>query len=102
MTAPGRLTHKEHTEYVPSNLKMPSVSNHSAKAIRASAPGADHAGGKNWSLQDVTLRPIKEDEILVQMIATGICHTDLLVTSVPKEHGASRGITYPMVAGHEG
>jgi D-arabinose 1-dehydrogenase-like Zn-dependent alcohol dehydrogenase len=72
------------------------------RAIVASVPGADHHGGKNWALQDVTVRPLKDDEVLVQIIATGICHTDLLMTSIPAEYGARVGITYPMVAGHEG
>ena len=77
----------------------------SARAIVASAPGAaaDHHGGKNWKLvQDLTVRPLKDDEVLVRMAATGICHTDFVVTSIPAEYGAGIGITYPMVVGHEG
>jgi Zn-dependent alcohol dehydrogenase len=69
-----------------------------ARAIVASAPGADHTPGKNWALQDLILRPIKEDEVLVQIIATGICHTDLLISSMPAEYG----VVYPKVLGHEG
>ena len=69
-----------------------------ARAIVASAPGADHIPGKNWALQDLTLRPIKDDEVLVQIIATGICHSDLLVSSFPEEYG----MVYPKVLGHEG
>jgi D-arabinose 1-dehydrogenase-like Zn-dependent alcohol dehydrogenase len=53
-------------------------------------------------LQDLTLRPLKDDEVLVQIIATGICHTDLFVTSIPVERGAMTGVTYPKVVGHEG
>jgi hypothetical protein len=72
------------------------------RAIVASAPGANHEGGHNWGLQDLTLRPLKDDEVLVQIIATGICHTDLFVTSIPVERGAMTGVTYPKVVGHEG
>jgi D-arabinose 1-dehydrogenase-like Zn-dependent alcohol dehydrogenase len=53
-------------------------------------------------LQDLTLRPLKDDEVLVQIIATGICHTDLFFTSIPAERGAMTGVTYPKVVGHEG
>jgi D-arabinose 1-dehydrogenase-like Zn-dependent alcohol dehydrogenase len=74
----------------------------STRAIVASAPGANHEGGQNWGLQDLTLRPLKDDEVLVQIIATGICHTDLVVTSFPAEYSAMTGVTYPRVAGHEG
>jgi D-arabinose 1-dehydrogenase-like Zn-dependent alcohol dehydrogenase len=72
------------------------------RAIVASPPGADHSGGKNWAVQDLTLRALKDDEVLVQIIATGICHTDLLMTSIPAEYSAASGVTYPKVAGHEG
>ena len=74
----------------------------SVRAIVASVPGSDHGGGKNWNLQDLTLRQLKDDEVLVQIVATGICHTDIVVTSIPKERSAMAGIKYPMVAGHEG
>ena len=53
----------------------------------------------NWSLEDVDVHPPGDDEILVEMRASGICHTDIVLTSVP--NGAI-GITYPKVAGHEG
>jgi Zn-dependent alcohol dehydrogenase len=72
------------------------------RAIVASAPGADHKGGKNWAVQELTLRPPKDDEVIVQIIATGICHTDLITTSTPAEYGAVSGVTYPKVPGHEG
>ncbi len=71
----------------------------SARAIVASTPGSNHHSGDNWRIQDVTVRPIKPDEVLVQIIATGICHTDLLMTSYPP---GMAGIAYPKVAGHEG
>lgn len=39
---------------------------------------------------------LKEGEILVEMVASGICHTDLALT-VPE-----KGQTFPIVPGHEG
>ena len=52
-----------------------------------------------WSLEEVTLTPPGDDDILVEMHASGICHTDILLSSVPT--GAS-GVQYPKVVGHEG
>ncbi|KAJ5889611.1 hypothetical protein N7504_010421 [Penicillium tannophilum] len=52
-----------------------------------------------WSLEQVTLTPPGDDEILVEMHASGICHTDILLSSVPT--GAA-GVQYPKVVGHEG
>ena len=72
------------------------------RAIVASAPGAAHEGGQNWTLQDLTLRALGDDEVLVQMVATGICHTDLLVSSIPAEFAGMMSVAYPKVVGHEG
>ena len=71
----------------------------SARAIVSAAPGTNHQFGDNWSIKDVHVRSIKDDEVLVQIIATGICHTDLLMTSLPP---GMAGIEYPRIAGHEG
>ncbi|EME80181.1 uncharacterized protein MYCFIDRAFT_189819 [Pseudocercospora fijiensis CIRAD86] len=45
-----------------------------------------------WKLEDLLTREPREDEFLVEMIATGICHTDI----------AGYGGIYPRVLGHEG
>ena len=45
-----------------------------------------------WKMEDLWTREPREDEILVEMIATGICHTDVL----------GYGGIYPRVLGHEG
>ena len=42
---------------------------------------------------------LKDGEVLVRMVASGICHSDFLTTSYPE---GSPGIQYPRVAGHEG
>ena len=46
----------------------------------------------DWKLENLLTREPKEDEFLVEMIATGICHTDI----------AGYGGIYPRVLGHEG
>lgn len=71
-----------------------------AQAILALEPAADHKGGNNWDLQEISVpTSLKDGEVLVQMVASGICHTDLLTTSYP---AGSPGIQYPRIAGHEG
>ncbi len=51
------------------------------------APAAD------FTVEEVTLDAPRADEVLVRLVATGICHTDL----------AFRGIVpLPAVLGHEG
>lgn len=66
-------------------------------AIVAREPEPDST--VNWSLESVEVNPPGEDEVLVQICASGICHTDIVLTSVPS---GSFGVTYPKVAGHEG
>jgi Zn-dependent alcohol dehydrogenase len=46
----------------------------------------------NWKFEDLLTRAPAEDEFLVEMIATGVCHTDI----------AGFGGIYPRVLGHEG
>ncbi|KAK4866229.1 hypothetical protein LT330_008570 [Penicillium expansum] len=67
------------------------------KAIVAREP--IHPLTVNWALEEVNVKSPGEDEILIEMRASGICHTDILLTSVPN---GQFGITYPKVAGHEG
>ncbi|OAA55133.1 Alcohol dehydrogenase superfamily, zinc-type [Cordyceps fumosorosea ARSEF 2679] len=49
-------------------------------------------GEQDWAWEELLTREPKEDEFLVEMIATGICHTDI----------AGYGGIYPRVLGHEG
>lgn len=53
----------------------------------------------NWSLEDVDVYPPGDDEVLVEMRASGICHTDIVLTSMPQ---GEFGVSYPKVPGHEG
>ncbi|KAK5111918.1 hypothetical protein LTR62_004650 [Meristemomyces frigidus] len=67
------------------------------QAIVATFPAKEnHTPGSNWSLQDVNVATTLTDgELLVEMLATGICHSDLSLTSSPR-------MPYPRIAGHEG
>ncbi|KAF9894533.1 hypothetical protein FE257_006418 [Aspergillus nanangensis] len=52
----------------------------------------------NWKLENVNLRPLQENELLIEIVASGICQTDLHFAGA--ESGF--GIHYPRVMGHEG
>jgi NDMA-dependent alcohol dehydrogenase len=52
--------------------------------------------GQDWQVETITLDPPKADEVLVRIVASGMCHSD--------EHmrtGDLGGI-YPVIGGHEG
>lgn len=68
-----------------------------SRAIVASEPGPEHKGGANWAMQDIQVpTELKDGELLVEMVAAGICHTDVVLTN-PR-----MGQTFPIVPGHEG
>ena len=54
-------------------------------------------GAPNLKLEDVSIQELKDDEVLVKMVASGICHTDIAVGCVPEGY-----MNYPKVLGHEG
>lgn len=58
--------------------------------------GPYSSGG--WKLQDLALRPLRHKEVLIEMVASGVCHTDLHCADA--EGGF--GVHYPRVMGHEG
>ncbi|KAL4895477.1 chaperonin 10-like protein [Aspergillus ambiguus] len=58
--------------------------------------GSYKTGG--WKLEDITLRPVQEKELVVEIVASGICQTDLHFAGA--ESGF--GIHYPRIMGHEG
>lgn len=61
------------------------------RAAALTGPGRD-----SWEIVDLELDPPKQGEVLVRMVAAGLCHSD--------EH-LREGVTpprYPMVGGHEG
>lgn len=59
-------------------------------------------GERKWVLETVSLSPPADDEIVVEMIATGVCHTDIVCGSLPDEALQLGLPTYPRVLGHEG
>lgn len=68
----------------------------SATPARAIITRGSHREGK-WSIEPVKLRPIKDNELLVRMVASGICHTDVVFGDNAGDIGG-----YPRVMGHEG
>ncbi|OJJ05602.1 hypothetical protein ASPVEDRAFT_138489 [Aspergillus versicolor CBS 583.65] len=66
-----------------------------ARAIVAREP----KGGPTWALETITVGAPADDEVLVQITAAGICHTDILFSSMPQ---GVLGVAYPKIVGHEG
>ncbi|KAL2850776.1 chaperonin 10-like protein [Aspergillus pseudodeflectus] len=66
------------------------------KAIVAREPTAH----PTWGIEEVDIGSPADDEVLVKITATGICHTDILLSSIPT--GNPLGIAYPKILGHEG
>ena len=55
-----------------------------------------HQAQSPLSLETLELEPPRADEVLVRMVATGICHTDIAMMSRPFP------VNQPIVLGHEG
>lgn len=51
-------------------------------------------------MEELKVRKPGEGELLIEMVASGICHTDALIGDLPD--GASPMAFYPRVLGHEG
>jgi len=64
-------------------------------ALVASAP-VDNL--LQWKMETLSLQDLAENELLIKVVSSGICHTDLTASVFPVELG---GI-YPKVLGHEG
>jgi len=72
------------------------------RAIVAAAPTTTPPT-PSWSFQTLHLPPtasLAAEEVLVEVIATGICHTDIVFTAIPDPNPFD--ISFPKVAGHEG
>ena len=54
-----------------------------------------------WAIEPVTLRDLEPDEVVVELVASGICHTDLHCGNTADDKGVP-GVYYPRVLGHEG
>ncbi|KAF9693258.1 hypothetical protein EKO04_008597 [Ascochyta lentis] len=69
----------------------------SATAIVSDAPNGAHP---QWRREKVQLREPDEDELLVRIIATGVCHTDVALSTLPADTPEYQ--PYPKILGHEG
>jgi len=64
--------------------------------------------GQDWKVEEIDLDPPKAGEVLVQMKAAGMCHSDEhMVTgdmAIPNEMAEAMGISpmFPVIGGHEG
>lgn len=52
----------------------------------------------NWALEEVEVSGPGDNELQVEIRAVGVCHSDLVISSVP----SAEGMAYPKVLGHEG
>ncbi|KAH6972075.1 hypothetical protein BKA56DRAFT_646192 [Ilyonectria sp. MPI-CAGE-AT-0026] len=67
-----------------------------ARACRAAVASMPRQDGQpNFGFENLSIRQLREDECLVEMVATGICHTDIAIASRPNS-------VFPRVLGHEG
>jgi aryl-alcohol dehydrogenase len=55
------------------------------------------SGNGPFTIEELTLSPPRPDEVVVRMVAAGMCHTDLLSRELPPEFFGG-----PTVYGHEG
>ncbi|KAF2019978.1 GroES-like protein [Aaosphaeria arxii CBS 175.79] len=69
----------------------------STAAIVSAAP---EDGCLQWRKETVRLRTPLSDEVLVRIVASGICHTDITMSQLAP--GVSGPARYPKVVGHEG
>lgn len=68
------------------------------KALVARGPVSD---GK-WKLESVAHRAPRDDELVINIVATGVCLADLHLGDVAEGSGGHPRIYYPRVLGHEG
>ncbi|KAL4809152.1 hypothetical protein BDV18DRAFT_134042 [Aspergillus unguis] len=55
-----------------------------------------------WHLEHVTPRALNDDEVLVDIVASGICRAEIHFGDVDAEEADNPGIQYPRILGHEG
>lgn len=53
--------------------------------------------GATCVLKNMTLTETQDDEVLVEMHASGVCHTDIAMMN-----GTYADVSFPAVMGHEG
>lgn len=57
---------------------------------------------RQWALEQVAISPPADGEVIVEIVASGICHTDFICGSAPDEDVPLGLPPYPRVLGHEG
>ncbi|PSR84077.1 zinc-binding dehydrogenase [Coniella lustricola] len=68
-----------------------------SKAIVARGPFSQ----RKWTIEQVKLREPRDEEAIVEVVASGICHTDLHCGDTGADEGVP-AVYYPRVLGHEG
>jgi S-(hydroxymethyl)glutathione dehydrogenase/alcohol dehydrogenase len=81
---------------VPYNHAQTNTHLQGARRMKTKAAVAWEAG-KPLSIEEVELGGPKEGEVLVRLVATGVCHTDAYTLSGADPEGA-----FPSILGHEG
>lgn len=56
-----------------------------------------NAAGEDYTLSDLTLSEMQPDEVLVKMVASGMCMSDETIRK-----GGTSSVAFPVVLGHEG
>jgi Zn-dependent alcohol dehydrogenase len=71
--------------------------NKDVQTARALVTHRPRHGQCNWKVERVIVGPIQDDELLVRIVAAGICHTDVAFSLREDFLGI-----FPRVLGHEG
>lgn len=77
-----------------SRMRMAAVSTVDGAVSTAALVVSKHNGP--FEVKQVQLKEVRPDEIVVRMVATGVCHTDITTAA------GGRGPELPAVLGHEG
>jgi S-(hydroxymethyl)glutathione dehydrogenase/alcohol dehydrogenase len=56
-----------------------------------------HAPGERLAIETVSVEPPRRGEVLIEMVASGLCHTDTTAFD-----GSNPSCVYPAILGHEG
>lgn len=80
-------------------LSSSTMATHATQAIVCHPP-VD--GERQWYLEDIQVSDPRENEVLVELVASGVCHTDLGCGTNPDGTPGFPVPPYPRVLGHEG
>ncbi|KAF7185135.1 Aryl-alcohol dehydrogenase [Pseudocercospora fuligena] len=81
-------------------MELTTMAPTTTRAIVSRAPTDD--GKRQWNIEEVQVEAPQGNEVLVELVASGICHTDLGCGSFPDGVGPFPVPPYPRVLGHEG